>query len=472
MVKLFTKIKMCANICNMLRLYVKRLKMRTVDELRGTPEGYTAKSKHSAKSLKSAAVALSAAALSLAPLQAEAKEADFPLPENTGHNIEYVNYAQDTRNKKTVYDASVEFGVMPSSDMQFTEHKVSENTVETRNNGEVKTEYSDVSKETTTLSIGAVKVKENQTTTENNYYSNGNLKSEEKTVHEHVVIDPTDENVAQGHTEAHEYQSDKQINVTMRRNGDVKATHVHSSYSSNAGAEIRTDMYYKGDPENPTKMMEARLLDSDITDKVMHLYNANQSTEYIAKIENDHESYKFTRNNKKYDINVNAEGEIGATKSVIQRDGDVKVKEMGDLSSKIMLDAMHRKADKTVNKIVDNANDGAQNYFDSVNMQKANIGKLGDYFEARPDNFAEIQAQVIENAEQKFEAKTQVTANDLMQQKMHDSKTMAEKTGRGWQHRAAQQQAIGVSKENVATNTGASNQAINNAALTNALHSR
>lgn len=436
--------------------------VRSIDELRGTPEGHTVASQNTPKNLKAATVALSAA-LAVAPMQAEAQTVEKSQHEDDKHKVEHAKYTHAHKNTETTYDASVHFGVMPFSGAEVLNQDVLKTEVEKSRDGDVKSEYNDVTKNTTILN-GNLKNEAKQTIQENTYYANGNLKSEDRVTTEHITSGPSATSVAQGHTDAWEQTKTDETSVKLKRDGNLKEEHMHSTYSSNNGTEIRVDLYTKGGAENPKQVAEVRARDSQFTQKTANIYHQRNNTEYTAKVTETNESYTFSKNNKEYDVTVGENGDIDATKYVTKKDGNVTEKEMGDVLSKMWLDAMHRKADRAVKKATEKEHNSAQQYFDSVAAEKKNTPILSDPFEKMPANFAKIKAEVEASAENKMNEAVQLSAEELLQQKMQqDGRLLAEKTGRKLPSSTTQKQTAGTSKENATANT--QNNVVTNVAM-------
>ena len=385
------------------------------------------------------------------------------------HKDEHVEYIHKDKNSSTTYDVDVKVETVPFTNTEMVDHNISINGYETRNNGNVKSEYNDVSKETVTLKGTVLKSEEKHNVDTNNYYVNGKIKSAESTKYKHVVISPSAASVAQGHTDDINMVRTEEEVMKFNRNGNVKEEDIHVSYSSNTGNEYHKDLNVKGDPSNPNRVNEVTLQDDGIK-KVLRVINIDKHSRLDANVKETEQAYKYSKNNKTYNVNVNAEGEIDAKKTFVQKDGSVAEKQMGELSSKIMLGTMHRKTDRSVNKVTEH--NGAQDYLDSVNAEKGNISMLSDPFESMPENYAEIEAQVAEDVKNKFDEQAQIIADELLREQLKKDKVWADKLEEDMLNQVSQVQEASTGKENVSADKPKTNTAVNVAMMQRAGQSR
>lgn len=425
--------------------------MSIVDEKRGTPEGFTAKKSKESKKLK-AAVVLSAA-LSVAPVQAEVREVKPNQQLDNNNRREYAEYNKTDRNIETTYDARVDFGVNPFTGARTADFTVTENQVEKRGNEEIKTKRSDVTRDMVQLNQEVIETNTTNTVEEVEHYANGQVKSEKSTIHGQRTETPSAINLIQGYDDTKTMFSTTENIDNYNRDGTIKESRIHASSSSNLGRASREDIYMKGDFEHDTRV---RLTDyENKDDKVLYIGDGNNDTSYRAVIKENQETYDFTRNNTTYNVDVNAEGDITATKRTVNRDGEVTEEEMGALASEMMLGSMRRKADKAIRTVTDNEHSNVESYVNSVNAPEAeNVSVSRDYEGPMPENYEETRAQTRAAAEQRFAEMSQVTAEGLLQQKMNAGKVLADKTGRGWQNKASQTQVSDLSREQTRTDAG------------------
>ena len=255
-----------------------------------------------------------------------------------------------------------------------------------------------------------------QTEITNSYYNNGQKKETNTSTSKYRSSTPSAMSVAQGHTDAREQFTIEEETTKFDRKGNIKESRVDYDFSANSGVEIHTDLYSKGDTNEPSEITEARLI-KDCNDKILRIYQnqKSKSSTYNALISDENETFSLEKNKKSYDVVVDSKGDINATEYTKQKDGNNMEKKLDELASQILLNKMHRKADNAIKKLTENEYKNTKEYIGSLSNEKSNTPMLGDVFEAKPDNYAEIQEQVKESSENTFNEKSAVSANDLLQ---------------------------------------------------------
>ena len=385
------------------------------------------------------------------------------------HKDEHVEYVHNTKNGSTKYDVDVKVGTTPFTNIETVDHDISIHGYETRHNGMAKSYRDETLDKTVSLNNTALRSNEKHNINTSRHDAKGNIRSIETIKHEHTVMSPSAMSVAQGHTEALDMTRVEEKIMKFDRNGNIKEEDHHVSYSSNTGNEYHKDLNVKGNPSNPNRVNEVTLQD-DGQEKELRVININKNSRLDATVKEGEETYRFSKNNKTYNVNVGVEGDINATKRVEKKDGTIAEKEMGDLSSKIMLGSMHRKTDRSVNKVTEH--NGAQDYLDSVNAEKGNISMLGDPFESMPENYAEIEAQVAEDVKNKFDEQAQIIADELLREQLKKDKVWADKLEEDMLNQVSQVQEASTGKENVSADKPKTNTAVNVAMMQRAGQSR